>query len=74
LQDNKKAWHKKLIYVLWADRVTTKNSVSVPFQIVYGMEVILPTLLGFLVRKLLQEQEVETDETQRRINQLIHLQ
>jgi hypothetical protein len=28
LQDNKKAWNKKLIYALWADKVTTKNSIS----------------------------------------------
>jgi hypothetical protein len=75
LQDNKKAWHKKLIYVLWVDRVTTKNSISTsPFQIVYGADMIFPTSLGFPVRKLLQEKEVEPDDTQRRINQLIHVQ
>jgi hypothetical protein len=28
LQDNKRAWHKKLIYALWADQITTKNSIS----------------------------------------------
>jgi hypothetical protein len=75
LQDNKKAWHKKLIYALWADRVTTKNSISTsPFQIVYGADAIFPTSLGFPIRKLLQEKEVEPDDTQRRINQLIHAQ
>jgi transposase InsO family protein len=48
LQDNKKAWHKKLIYALWADIITTKNSISTsPFQIVYGAEAVFPTLLGF---------------------------
>jgi transposase InsO family protein len=37
LQDNKKSWHKNIIYALWADRVTTKKSISTsPFQIVYG--------------------------------------
>jgi TolA-binding protein len=35
---------------------------------------IFPTSLGFPVRKLLQEQEVEPDDMQRRINQLIHTQ
>jgi hypothetical protein len=28
LQDNKKAWHKNIIYALWVDRVTTKKSIS----------------------------------------------
>jgi hypothetical protein len=75
LQDKKKAWHKKLIYALWADRVTTKNSISTsPFQIVYGVDAVFPTSLVFPVRKLLQEQEVEPDDIQRRINQLIHMQ
>jgi transposase InsO family protein len=74
-QDNKKAWHKKLIYALWAEKVTTKNSISTsPFQIVYGADAIFPTSLGFPMRKLLQEQEVEPYNTQRRINQLIHMQ
>jgi hypothetical protein len=75
LQENKRAWHKKLIYALWADRITTKNSISTsPFQIVYGADVIFPTALGPPVRKLLQEQEAEPDDAQRRINQLIHTQ
>jgi hypothetical protein len=75
LQDNKKAWHKKLIYALWVDRVTTKKSISTsPFQIVYGADAIFPTSLGPPVRKLLQEQEAEPNDAQRRINQLIHMQ
>jgi hypothetical protein len=75
LQDNKKAWHKKLIYVLWADKFTTKKSIlTSPFLIVYDAYAIFPTSLGLPVRKLLQEQEAEPDGTQRRINQLIHTQ
>jgi hypothetical protein len=75
LHDNKKAWHNKLIYALWVDKLTTKYSISTsPFQIVYGADVIFPTSLGTLVKKLLQEKEVEPDDTQRRINQLIHAQ
>jgi transposase InsO family protein len=65
LQDNKKAWHKNLIYALWEDRVTTKKSISTsPFQIVYGTDAVFPTSLGFPIRKLLQEQEVEPDDTE----------
>jgi transposase InsO family protein len=75
LQDNQKAWHKKLIYALWADRITTKKSISAsPFQTVYGVDAIFPTSLGLPVRKLLQEQEITPDDMQRRINQLIHAQ
>jgi hypothetical protein len=73
MQDNKKALHKNLIYVLWADRVTTKKSISIsPFHILYGTDAIFPTSLGFPVQKLLKEKEVEPDNTLRRINQLIH--
>jgi transposase InsO family protein len=47
LQENKKAWHKKLIYALWADRITTKRSIATsPFQIVYGTNAVFPTSLG----------------------------
>jgi hypothetical protein len=56
LQENKRAWHKNIIYTLWEDRVTTKKSISTsPFQIVYCTEAIFPTSLGPPVRKLLQE-------------------
>jgi hypothetical protein len=75
LQDNKNAWHKNIICVLWADKITTKNSISTsPFQIVYGAEEFFPTSLGFLAMILLQEKEVEQNDNQRRINQLVHVQ
>jgi hypothetical protein len=74
LQENKKSWHKKLIYALWDDRITTKRSIATsPFQIVYGTKSVFPTSLGFPVMKLLQEQEAEPNDAQRRINQLIHV-
>jgi transposase InsO family protein len=64
LQENKKAWHKKLIYALWANKVTTNKSISMsPFQIVYNTDTIFPTSLGLPVRKLLQEQEAKPDDT-----------
>jgi hypothetical protein len=73
LQDNKKAFHKKLIYVLWADRVTTKNFISTsPFQILYGADVIFPTTLGLPIRKMLQEKEADPNDVHRRINKLVH--
>jgi hypothetical protein len=58
LQENKRAWHKNIIYALWKDRVTTKKSISIlPFHIVYDVDAIFPTSLGPPVRKILQEQE-----------------
>jgi transposase InsO family protein len=28
LQENKKSWHNKLVFALWADRLTTKRSIG----------------------------------------------
>jgi hypothetical protein len=75
LQENKNAWHKKLIHALWADRITPKRSIATsPFQIIYGIEAIFPTTLGLSVMRLLQEQEAETNSTRRRNNELISVQ
>jgi hypothetical protein len=75
LQDNKKAWHKKLIHALWDDIITTKMSISTSsFQIMYGIEEIFTTSLGLPVMILLQEKYHEPDATQRRTNELINVQ
>jgi hypothetical protein len=75
LKVNKKDWKKKLIYAIWADRITTKRSIATsPFQIVYGTDIVFPTSLGMPVMKLLQEQEGDPNDIQKRINQLIHVQ
>lgn len=56
LQQNKKAWHSKLIYALWADRISTKKSIGTsPFQLVSGVDAIFPSSLQLPVRRLLQE-------------------
>jgi hypothetical protein len=37
LQENKKLWHNKLVFALWADKLTTKKSIGMsPYQLVYG--------------------------------------
>ena len=57
LEENKRAWHTKLKYALWADRINTKTAIGMsPFQLVYGAEVIFPSFLGVPVMKLLQDQ------------------
>ena len=74
LEDNKRAWHTKLKYVLWEDRISTKRAIGMyPFMLVYGAEVIFPASLGLPVMKLLQEQEDEPNHMQRRNNQIIEL-
>lgn len=75
LQENKKAWHLKLKYALWADRICTKRSIGTsPYELVYGTKAIFPTSLGVPVMKLIQGLEEEPNVVQRRINQLIALQ
>ena len=75
LEENKKSWHNKLVHALWADRLTTKNSIGMsPFQLVYGTKAVFPTSLGILVIKMVQEIQTEEDNMVRRINQMINLQ
>ena len=72
LEDNKKAWHAKLKFALWEDRVSTNKSIGTsPFQLVYGSDVIFPASLGAPMMKFLQEQETESKPIQRRIYQLV---
>jgi hypothetical protein len=69
LQDKKNSWHNKLVNALWAERLTTKRLIGMsPYQLVYGMDVVFPTSLGFPVMKLLQEVQVEPNDIQMRIN------
>ena len=75
LEDNKKAWHNKLVHALWANRLTVKKSIGMsPYQLVYGTDAIFPTSLGVPVMKLIQEVQSEDDDMTRRIHQTIHLQ
>ena len=56
LQENKRAWHSKLKFALWADRISTKRALGTsPFQLVYGLDVVFPSSLGLPVMKYLQE-------------------
>jgi hypothetical protein len=63
LEDNKKAWHSRLKFALWADQVTTKRSIGVsPFQLVYGAEAVFPSHLAIPVAKFLQDHQEEPDD------------
>lgn len=74
LSENKKNWDSKLVYALWADRVNSKKSIGTsPFQLVYGIEVVIPVQLALLVMKFFQEEVEESNPTQRRMLQMIEL-
>ena len=74
-EDNKKSWHNKLVYALWADILTTMKSITMsPFQLVYGIDAIFPTSMGVPVMKIIQEIQSEPNDIQRRIYQTIQLQ
>jgi len=65
LEDNKKPWHNKLIYALWADRLTTRKSTHMsPFQLVYGIDAIFPSFVGVPVMKIILEIQSESNHIQ----------
>lgn len=75
LADNKKSWDSKLKFALWADRVTTKKSISTSsFQLVYGVDAVFPTQLALPVARFLQEADVEPNNLTRRMDNLVELQ
>ena len=56
LEANKKSWHTKLKYALWADRISTKRAIGMsPFQLVYGTEVVSLVSLGVPVMRYFQD-------------------
>jgi hypothetical protein len=62
-------------FSLWANRVTTKRSLSIyPFHIVYGIEVIFPTQISFPMEKFHQDQQGELDDMVIRIQQPVEVQ
>jgi hypothetical protein len=55
VEENKIIWDSKLKFVLWANRITSKQSIGkIPFQLVYEMEVMLSIYLKSPVYQLLQ--------------------
>ena len=60
--------------MLWADRISTKESIGTsPFQLVYGIDAVLPIQLGLLVMKFLQDTVEDTNDIQRRIYHLVKI-
>ena len=77
VSDNQKNWHKKLHDALWADRTTPKRAIGIsPFELVYGVEVVLPLPLELATCKLKTaiEDDVFKEGLERRILYLTKLQ
>jgi hypothetical protein len=75
LTENKKSWHIHLKYALWENIINTKRSIGMsPFQLIYGLDVILPINLALPVMKLWQDVGEEPNDFTRRMNQLIEVQ
>lgn len=52
LSQNKKSWDSKLVYAMWVDRVSSKKSIDTsPFQLVYGVEAVIPVQLALPMMK-----------------------
>jgi hypothetical protein len=69
LSENKKTWHVHLNYALWENQIGTKKSIGMSsFQMVYGIDVVLPINLALLVMKLWQDANEEPNDVMRRIN------
>jgi hypothetical protein len=75
LSQKKNGMGFSLKYKFWESKIDIKRSIGTSlFQPVYGIEAILPIQLSLPVMKLRQDEEVELDDTHRRINQLIEVQ
>ena len=74
LVDNKRGWDSKRILALWADRKTSKKSISTsPFHLVYGVDVVIPVQLALPIMKYAQKELDEPNPFQRRMLQLIEV-
>ena len=61
-------------FALWVDRVTNQKSIGTsPFKLVYGTNVVFPIELILPVAKFFQEEQDETNDMVRRMNNLVEL-
>jgi hypothetical protein len=75
VQTHRKYWSDKLQEVLWAYRITYKNSIGLtPYQLVYGKQVLLPIEFQIHTFKLAADLGIDLSEAQKeRIMQLNQL-
>lgn len=56
LVENKISWDYKLKFALWANRISTKKSIGTsPFQLIYGIDAVIPVQLGMSIMKIFHE-------------------
>ena len=69
INENQKDWDSKLIFALWAVRMTTKISTGKsPYELVYGAQALFPTQLARPVISFLQDSQEEPNALIRRLN------
>lgn len=74
IEVHKRNWHSILYSVLWAYRTSMRNSTGLtPFQLVYGLEEVLPIQCEISSLKLAIYLLPETFEEETRFLELIHL-
>lgn len=62
IEDNQRAWHKRLKTALWADRITPQRLIgNSPFVLVYGREARVPISLEFPSLELAHQLELVED-------------
>ena len=63
------------MFALWVGRTSNKKSISTsPFELVYGVDVVIPVQLALPVMKFIQEEMDEPNSIQRRMLQRIEVQ
>ena len=71
---HKRNWHLILYSALWAYRTSVRNATGfTPFQLVYGLEAILPIQCEISSLKLAIDLLPDTSEEEARFLELIHL-
>ena len=71
---HKRNWHLILYSALWACWTSVRNATGfTPFQLVYGLEAILPVQCEISSLKLAVDLLPETSEEEARFLELIHL-
>jgi len=69
LAKNKKAWHSHIKYALWANKINTQRSRGTsPFQLIYGVDCILPIQLAIPIMNLLHDVDEDSNDLTKIIN------
>ena len=74
INENQKNWDSKLVFALWATRMTTRRSTGKsPYELVYGTQAFFPTHMVKPVIYFLQYAQEEPNAMIRRMNNVMEL-